>query len=124
MREIKFRAWRKEYGMTNSFTLGNLQDNIQFDFHDGGYFSWNEFGLEHKDTALMQYTGLKDKNGVEIYEGDILDGVGVIKWHQQECCFTFGEKILEGNDDMLIENSVIIGNIYENPDLLKESANV
>lgn len=75
--------------------------------------------LLHQDHAvLMQFTGLKDKNRKEIYEGDILqtpEGVFPVEWMQ----YYFALKGLA--DVGLLESSPleIIGNIYENPELLK-----
>jgi uncharacterized phage protein (TIGR01671 family) len=63
MREIKFRAWSKEFGMSPATTLANmLQVVARRDPHD----------YPDELMTLMQFTDLKDKNGKEIYEGDVV----------------------------------------------------
>ena len=89
--------------------------------------------------TVGQYTGLKDKNGKEIYEGDIL-GVNtsieyeyVVEWNENNCCFTSiqgGIDNLIGDIDseinfhllsnMRLDLCDVIGNIYDNPELLEE----
>ena len=75
---------------------------------------------QKKSYSIMQYTGLKDKNGVEIYEGDIVKSLGVSD-------YCFGVRPVEyigssftikgyGLCERLVE---VIGNIYENPELLE-----
>lgn len=107
MRELRFRAWdRGKKKMSKPF------DFTQFCNECGG-IAGGDFQFDECD--FIQYTGLKDKNGKEIYEGDIvrqpstefttsvsnMDGTG---------CFPFTEYPVEGFE--------VIGNIYENPELL------
>ena len=130
MREIKFRAYRPAYGMTEPFTLGDLQDNKEFTFTGDSYLSWDEFGLEHPDTILMQYTGFHDKNDVsEIYADYIMrrpDGTTyLVYWW--DGCFLIDD--VEGTAHTSHELSrlsesahfdEVIGNIWENPELMEE----
>jgi len=117
MREIKFRAWNKELKHMTGLDVESVGD------YDSRYF---------KDGyVLMQYTGLKDKNGKEIYEGDIvvldkklLENNGRLITGT-EVVFSDGKFALKNFWDIsrqLIKdyNYEIIGNIYENPNLIKE----
>lgn len=127
-REIKFRVWDIELHMwINNIGMG--KDNTLCK------------GTE-KRFAVMQYIGLKDKNGNEIYEGDILcndeyqtwEWRGVVKFSHgvfgaewlsnvksQSMVGSWGQKHnLRKLDDDIVERQIVIGNIYENPELLSE----
>jgi len=148
MREIKFRAWNKEFGMC---------------YEASPYFAKREFypfgitvGFSHypedlEEWQIMQFTGLHDKNGKEIYEGDVVkytrkkwnclghpqhgkDLVDICKIYWDEERHGFGNDMRAKNGrvyssgylgftderakEIVIE---VIGNIYENPELLEKS---
>jgi len=127
MREIKFRAWDKltEKFVTAQYLSENLVRTYQEDSSRelllrGSIFTEN--GLE-----LMQYTGLKDKNGVDIYEFDLVrsergykttTAIGVVSWYDGYCGFQVDFKD-DGPLGRLDERLEVIGNIYEHPELLK-----
>ena len=125
MREIKFRCWK-----TNDKTMHVRHPNILIGLD--GTPHW-QFGYEppmpesKEEFVLMQATGLKDRNGVEIYEGDIVKTndmyepsvVSMIRgcWYVGDW---LGGKMLSYWSKEKIE---VLGNIYETPELLKDHPN-
>lgn len=108
MREIKFRVWVKK-----SKELLPAQGIIF------------PRGTEDEKVILMQYTGLTDKNGKEIYEGDIIKHknlkLQVIEYGYagfEPFCDNLGDEY--SSNDANSEHYTVIGNIYENSELLKE----
>lgn len=116
-REIKFRAWDKKKSMMfRVLAVDWNYRNIEVAMIPGQHIH----KLNLPDVELMQYTGLKDKNGVEIYEGDILLGGLEVRWFEQDArymLFRIG-KDKPAIDLVAVKFNEVIGNIYENPDLL------
>lgn len=117
MREIKFRAWDGSIMHDDVDALMMKQKcvaGIDAGVGDG-------FSLPNNEAILMQFTGLKDKNGKEIWEGDIINGkfIGDDKGiFRIEICpdINAGYHWYGELEDMDFE---VIGNIYENPELIK-----
>lgn len=147
MRAIEFRAWDKL-----NEQMGPLRQ-IAFHTKEAYYGIERHGNIDHThqpvsfiNIDVMQFTGLKDKNGVKIFEGDIVSNevykkipishIGVLKWFPRagSFCIDYNEscKIFsiynykEGHEDETTdllflenENLEVIGNIHENPELIK-----
>lgn len=140
-RVIKFRAWDKnkkvmvydsdEKWRNNVYPVSVTNKGIIFcekgkwgqenevknEIGETGYKQW-EYDKYYLDIELMQYTGLKDNNGNEIFEGDIVkwEAFGFtqtfeVKWSDRKCGFNIKPKY--------ISEMEVIGNIYSNPELLE-----
>lgn len=136
-RKIKFRVY--DYDMKKMRYLNGDHDFIYFDKDGNAYYHNMQTGLGEWFSELMQYTGLKDKNGVEIYEGDIIrlddDYRKLISSADAKCeeelcrkdclvgfkdgAFMFGRNRFKMDDlDSYLwltsEHCEVIGNIYDN----------
>ncbi|MES2397932.1 MAG: YopX family protein [Bacteroidota bacterium] len=118
-REIKFRNWNKSFNQMTYFSIKDDARNFEF------------------SSILMQFTGLKDKNGKESYEGDICKGllpaggfwgnikvekIGQVIYNQEMCRFQIEWKWSKNQHHIDLDcdsDFEIIGNIYEKPELIK-----
>ena len=121
-REIKFRVW--DGSQWSYFTVGQ---------------PWTDFmNSVYQDHCLngktfYQYTGLTDKNGKEIYEGDIfqvalnkvyqvkyLNGISNFEWYGGMFGLWFDDELFFPFDEFAMSNGEVIGNIYQNPELIEQ----
>ena len=137
MRDIKFRAWdgeamytQEDIGDDYDFVIGSEQSlalTVNQQFHECGSGVAEEYWQYVAVNAeFMQFTGLTDKNGVDIYEGGIVSGfngelIGVIEWCNDDCMYWIKTKSGGGQLTVsYIENFEIIGNIHQHPELLEK----
>ncbi|RBR40098.1 YopX family protein [Enterococcus faecalis] len=133
----KFRAWDKN---TNDMVDVKTID-LEKDGSIGCIVDYNGINLDVSECVLMQYTGLKDKNGVEIFEGDVVkvtDGeseedsyISAVKNYSNEGypafdieyppTYHYESNVLSAIMCNVFETIEVIGNVYEDGDLLNDS---
>ena len=143
MREIKFRAWDKKESKMYDVAGISPHNEVMVAkplLHGGSQYVLLEdihikkYQIFYKDDGvLMQYTGLKDKNGKEIYEGDILLGRFILDEVEDHIFLSLTEDEKETQSIVFVVDDIfypytnqipedleVIGNIYENPELLSK----
>ncbi len=139
MREIRFRCWYNEkmwYAIPKIQFRESGIHNVHLNNDPDDFCDASDTWTGSDEYHLMQYTGLKDKNGVEIYEGDFIKYrnpwflrefiVREVKWCPLSLRFSLSKPNFSPGDDFCVGrdavfDGVIVGNIYEHADLLENN---
>lgn len=134
MREHRYRAFYKNnQKMYQVLTLDIIDKKALIEWHGKTDNDYLRGYAPLDDIVLMQYTGLKDNNGKEIYEGDIVKPVsfaswiGIVKYSSENAAYILDDhnnEFIKGENVYLSqfnEGLEVVGNIYENPELLEVS---
>ncbi len=128
MREYKFRAWDSWWDEMYYFDFAKNIEATPDDELKGLWILHEEgsvYAIQNK-IKIMQYTGLKDKNGKEIYEGDLVqvldytswEGLYKVVWDEEGLMYVLEDAYGDKEKMCEFEHYLVRGNIYENPELL------
>ena len=124
MKEFKMKAWlKKENKMVSIIGIDLNYQYIRYT-DDGNLFKDDYKIAEFKDIELLQFTGLKDKAGQEVYEADVIkfnDGIddiyGLISYNDEDAVYCVSYENVTEHLLNMAGDFEIVGNIFENPDL-------